>query len=397
MDLAIKGKGTKVSKGKRLVGLVAASVLLVAAILYFSPTSMEKIPPIPIQSGLITDSVPVNAVMIASRAGSLATVSGGIIAEVIAHEGQVVKLGDPLLKLTNAAMERQLAEAQSELAGARSELISQQADAADQVDLLAVTKIKAANALTIAEMQLEAERKLQAQGIISLLTLKKTEAERDGKQVDLDYATHHAVKARAASQAKLAAVSERAALLQARTDSLKESVDALTFKAPFDGVVSKIDGKPGASIAPGTNLAEVITADLQISLEVAEQFASAIQPGQLLRLQGGLTGKVLSLAPASDGGVVKGRASIDGDTSKLRSNTTIPGEAILADHGMGLFVQIEGAEIANRIVSATVQTTDGRTELRQIRFGRRYRQKVVVLDGASNGESIVGLDGGEVK
>jgi HlyD family secretion protein len=396
MDSAITGDAATSRKRKWLIGLSSTAVLAIAFVTFW-PSPHASIAPIPVQSGPLADSVPINAVLTPSHIGAVATLSGGTVSAIIAFGGQRVKAGDTLLKLGNTDLERQLSEARSELAGARSDLASQQADAQDQADSLGMEKLKAANALRIADMQLEAERKLQQQGIISLLALKRTEAERDGKQMELDYSSHHFVQAHAASRAKAAAAAERVAVLQSKVAGLQASVDALTLKAPFDGVVAKIDGKPGASVAPGTQLAEVITSDLQIELEVAEQYADALHPGQRLQLQGGLTGKVLSLSPAADGGVVKGRAEIDGDTRKLRSNTTLPGEAILAEHGTGLFVQIEGVDIENRSLTATIQAPDGKTESRQIQFGPRYRQKVVVLNGAVSGEFIVGLDTGESK
>ncbi len=380
-----------------VAGVAGAFLLLVIALWALWPKNTTSITAISVQSGPLAESVPVNAVLTPSRAGAISTITGGTVVEVIAFPGQRVKAGDPLLKLTNADIERQLAEAQSELAGAKSDLASAQADAIDQANSLHMAQLKAANDVRIANMQLEAERKLQPQGIVSLLTLKKTEADRDGKVAEANYANQHLALARTTSQAKVNAAREKVAVLQSRAESLAKTVDALTLKAPFDGVVAKIDGKPGAAVTAGAQLAEVITSDLQISLEVAEQFASSVHPGQALRLEGGLTGTVISISPTADGGIVKGRASISGDTRKLRGNTTLPGEAILAEHGDGLFVQMEDANLSNRSVDAKVQSPDGSTHDRVIRFGPRYRQKLVVLSGADAGDQIIALNSGAKK
>ena len=370
-------------------GVVALALLAAWSLRAGPQPAME---PLTVQFGALAETAPINAVLTPSRAGVVSTISGGTVAEVIAFPGQAVKAGEPLIKLTNADLERQLAEALSEHAGARADLISQRADGTDQANALHMAQVNASNAVRLADMQLEAERKLQQQGVISLLALNRTTAEREGKGAELDYAVQHIAQARTASQAKLSAAGERAAVLQARVNSLQAAVDSLTLKAPFDGVVAKVDGKPGATIAPGTQLAEVITADLQINLEVAEQFADAIHVGQALRFPGGLTGKVVALSPSADGGVVKGRAAIDGDTSKLRSNSAFNGEAILAAHGDGLFVEVEGVDLANKAVGATVLGTDGSSSSRTLRFGPRYRQQVVLLAGAQQGEKILGLD-----
>jgi HlyD family secretion protein len=381
-------------RSTRLRWAVAGAVALVLALGTWWLTrggAAAQIAPVPVQSGPLADTVPINAVLTPSRLGVVATVSGGTITEVVAFPGQKVKEGDVLARLSNPDLERQLAEAVSEQAGANSDLVSVRADSVGQASALRMEEINAANAVRIADMQLQAESKLQQQGIISRLTLDKTTAEREGKLAAHDYARVHAAQARTASAAKIVAAAERVAVLKARADSLRTLVDGLTLRAPFDGVVSKIDGKPGAAIAGGTQVAEVITADLQINLEVAEQFADAIHVGQAIRLPGGIHGKIVALAPSADGGIVKGRAQIEGDTSKLRPNSTLPGEAVLTEHGTGLYVELDGAGLANKEVVATVQS-GGSTSSRTVRFGPRYRQQLVVLAGAAAGDQIVALD-----
>jgi hypothetical protein len=269
--------------------------------------------------------------------------------------------------------------------------VSQKVDITDETNSRRVEKIKADSALQVAQMQFNAESKLHDQGIISALALKRTEAERDGKIAERDYARERAEQAGPAGAAKLKASAERVALLQARVDSLRAAVDALTLRAPFDGVVAKIDAKPGASLAGGTLVAEVITSKLQINLEVAEQYANSVHVGQKIRLQNGLSGLVTSISPVAEGGVVKGTASIDGDTSELRSNTSLIGEAIMQEHGTGLFIQADGLDIAQRTIQAQVQTKDGTIETRALNFGPRYGQKVVLISGATAQEQVVGL------
>lgn len=373
------------------VWVAAAAVVAALAAWVFWPTSVPNMTPLPVQQGELTDTVPVNAILVPVRSGAVATLTGGTVVKVVAYAGQDVKASDPLLELANADLERQLAEALSELAGAKADLVSQQADAADQVNSLHMGEIIAGNALRIAEMQLEAERKLQKQGVISQLSLEKTAAERDAKIAERDYAVQHARQAGRAGLAKANAASERVAVLQARANSLQTAVDGLILKAPFDGIVASIDGNPGAAVTPGVQVAEVITLHMQVNLEVAEQFASQIHPGQPLVLQGGLKGTVQSIAPAADGGVVKGRATIKGDTHALRSNTALPGEAILQSHGKGIYVQVEGVNLAGRTVRATVRTAAGQIERREVHFGPRYGNKIAIEDGAIVGDQIVGL------
>jgi HlyD family secretion protein len=356
-----------------------------------SPHGNVDMVPIDVQSGLLAESVPINAVLVPSRIAVVSTLSGGLVTEVVATAGQSVKAGEPLLKLSNADLERQLAEAASELAGAQADFISQQVDSRDQTDARQVDLAKAESQLRIAQMQFEAEKKLQEQGIISALALKRTEAERDGKIAEHEYARRRAAQAGPAGAAKLKASSERTAVLRARFDSLRAAVDALVLRAPFDGLVAKIDGKPGATFVSGASVAEVIAPKMELTFDVAEHYANSVHAGQALRFRNGLAGTVTSIAPIADGGVVEGRASVTGDTRTYRSNTSLIGEAILKEHGAGLFVQAEGLDIADRTLSAQVQTLAGEIEERVLKFGPRYGQKVALLSGAAADERIVGL------
>jgi len=64
---------------------------------------------------------------------------------------------------------------------------------------------------------------------------------------------------------------------------------------------------------------------------------------------------------------------------------------VLAEHGTGVFIELDGAELANKEVSATVQTGVD-TSNRTVRFGPRYRQQLVVVAGAAAGDRILALD-----
>ncbi|MGI9432975.1 MAG: efflux RND transporter periplasmic adaptor subunit, partial [Myxococcota bacterium] len=105
----------------------------------------------------------------------------------------------------------------------------------------------------LAELELERQDKLGQRSVAS-------EAERD----------------RAAAQER----STYAALLEAR-----KRLDQTRIRAPFAGVVNALDLDPGAYVAPGTPIAEVLdTATLEIEVEVSDRQVGAIRPGDEARV-----------------------------------------------------------------------------------------------------------------
>src|SRR4029079_17523555 len=100
----------------------------------FWPTPKASMAPINIESGLLAGSVPINAGIVPIRDGLVSTISGGTVTEVVGQPGQTVKANAPLLRLSNADLERQLAEAASELAGAQADYVSQKVDITDETN-----------------------------------------------------------------------------------------------------------------------------------------------------------------------------------------------------------------------------------------------------------------------
>lgn len=387
------------SKPKRIkpwvwAGCALASLVIGLTVLHFTghKNTDSGFSPVLVQEGPIIEGIPLNALLTPARVGVVAAVRGGQVLEVIAYPGQKVKAGDALIKLSNPELEQQLEQTLGDRATASADLVAERADMIDQANSLALEKVRATNDTKVAQMQMDAEAKLQAQGIVSLLQLNRTRAELEGKKAASHYADQHLIQAQAASHAKAGAAEERLRILNERAENLQESVDNLTLRAPFDGVVSKIDGKAGAAVPAGTQMAEVITPELQVEIQVAEQFANAVRQGQTIVLEGGVRGVVQSMSPSSEGGVVKGRATLNGDTTHLRSNSNLPGEIVLGEHGKGVFVALPGQGLAGKRVQVQVLSANGKNEERSVQFGARYGSTLVVKDGLDAGDQIVGMD-----
>lgn len=382
---------TKLKRWKTLLAIAATVIASIVATIWILQRPSATMAPLQVEAGPLADSVPINATLVSSRSAIVSTTTGGNVVEISAYPGQAVHAGQDLLRLSNSDLERQYSEAASALAGARADLVSAKVDGSELVASKHMERAKAEGHLKVADLQLDAERKLQQQGIISLIALSRTQAERDGLVIEVKYAREQESQALPSSRAKVEAAEERVAALRSRADSLKAQLEGLTSKAPFDGVVSKVDAKLGAFLTLGAQVAEVVTPKMELNFEVSEQYVSAIHVGQSLRLDKGLEGTVISISPTADGGIIHGRASVRGDMKGLRSNSVLTGEAIVSEHGTGLFVTAPSLDFANKVVAASIQSREGHIERRDLTFGPRYGQRIQIIRGASEGDSIVGL------
>jgi HlyD family secretion protein len=131
----------------------------------------------------------------------------------------------------------------------------------------------------------------------------------------------------------------RLAHAQDQLAAAQASLDSLTIKAPFSGVVSRLDANMGEWAAPGQVM--VVLADLthlQVeTTDLSERDIPQVKPGQTVKVQvkalnQSLTGKVMQVAPLADnlGGDVVYKTIIDLDTTP---------EGLLV--GMSVVVQFE--------------------------------------------------------
>lgn len=381
------------TKKKVVLALLVLLVGIVTIAFWLKPrSSQNSIPPLPVMRGALIDSVPVSAIIVPAKEAVMSTVSGGTLVSLLVVPGQLVRKGDALVVLANQSVQQQLAQAQSDLAvaildEANAEISAKDSNSSNKYDLL-----KAKNAFKLAELEYNAQKSLLAKGAVSKLMLQRSKAERDAKHDELAYAKERVESASSSGKAKIRASSEKVAILRTQSNSLAEQVKKLTLRAPFDGVVAKIDGKVGSVIGPGVSIADVMTLKKELNLEAAEEYGANLHEKQEIRLSNGMTGIVTSLAPVADGGIIKGHGILYSDARQLRSNAVVPAVIVLKSHGVGNYVNMDDSSIANRSMSGQVRTKSGEVIDRTIKFGKKYGSQIEVLQGAYPGEQIIGLD-----
>ncbi len=262
----------------------------------------------------------------ASDATTIAPKIRGLVAQVLVHDNQVVKTGQPLIVIDPEEYDARVAAAEADLARAQAGLDS--ADAA--VQSLAAEKAEAADNAAAAETQLpasaaqftrsDADRK-RYQALVDAGAVAQSEADRlAAEAVSAKQAVAHAQAAADAARENIGVVQAKAPVLAAAVETAKAQVaqaqaglnlarqdrDHATIFASVDGVVGNRQVQVGDYVQPGTRLLTLVPAHgLYVTANFKETQTGRMVPGQPVTVRidafGGkaLTGHVESLAPGS--------------------------------------------------------------------------------------------------
>lgn len=367
----------------------AAAVLLIAGVVAWLLSSrggtvyrvpIDRLTIATVTEGPFEDFIAVRGAVAPFITNYLTTDQGGTVKKVLVEDGAIVKHGEPLVVLSNPALQLQVAAQQ---------IIFEQTRFKYEHDLLdidhQISRLKAA---------LARDKILLAGNAIAPSTYQEEEKE---------YA--HYVQLRTATLAsrdveqkirvtQLMGESQSGASLDG-ANIANAAVEALTVRAPMDGQLTALDAEVGQSKAPGSVLGQVDSLDrFKLTAQVDEFYLGRAVLGQetLFSLDGhDYKAKVAKIYPQ----VAKGTFKVD-----FHFNGTAPA-GIHTGQAIDMKVELGGTEHAVMLPNGPFyQDTggnwvfavapDGHSALRRnVRLGRRNPEYVEVLDGLKPGERAI--------
>ena len=254
----------------------------------------------------------------------------GTVERIVIRPGADVTPDTVIVELRNPELEQTAIEAQLQLdageARYRSRVVELDSQLLSQKAALATVEAER----TQARLQLEADQELASRGLVSLLTLKQSEAraqeletryelEQERLQIETD-----SVEAQLAVEA--ADVESLRTLWQLRLDQVAD----LKVRAGISGVLQQVPLDEGQRVTTGANLARVGDPQvLKAELRIAETQAKDIQIGQPASIDtrnGIIPGHVVRIDPAVENGTVTVDVTLDGPLPKgARPDLTVDG------------------------------------------------------------------------
>jgi len=319
---------------------------------------------------------------------------GGSVKQVLVEDGAEVKAGQPLIVLTNATLQLQVA--------------SREADTAGQINALENTKIqleetrfKYEHDLLDIEHQISkltgdlARDKILLDGNAIAPAIYQQEQEEYAYELKLRDATtasRDAEKAVRASQ--LGQLQDTLVRLKASSATAAASLDALTIRAPSDGQLTALAAEVGQSKAQGAVLGQVDSLDRFKLTALVDEFYL----GRIVLNQNAIF--------TSDGRdykatVAKIYPQVTNGTFRIDLHFDSPPQGIHT--GQAFDIKLELGQAASALMLPNgpfyqetggnwifVVAPDGRYATRRtVRLGRRNPEHVEVVDGLALGEKVI--------
>ena len=328
-----------------------------------------------VREGPFEDYIAVRGAVAPFITAYLTTDQGGTVKQVLVEDGAMVKAGQPLIILSNPALQLQVAAQQ---------LTFEQTRLKYQQDLLnieyQISKLKG---------DLERDKILLDGKAIAPSTYRQ-------EQEQYDYY----VKLRAATIASRQ-VEQRVRSTQltgdtsGKTDIANAGVEALTIRAPMDGQLTALEAEVGQSKASGAVMGQVNSADrFKLTAQVDEFYLGHVTAGQstLFNIGGrDFRAHVSKVYPQVTNGTFKADFYFDG---------AVP-SGIHVGQAIDLKVELGGATRAVMLPNGPfyqdtggnwvfVVTPDGKSAIRRnVRLGRRNPDFVEVVEGLKPGEKAI--------
>lgn len=330
-----------------------------------------------------------------SRVDVGSTLTGRVV-QVRVREGVQVRQGDVLAQLESDELRAALAQATASERQAQARLagLGSSGRAAAQAALA-----QADATLRAARASLERTRQLVADGFYSPAQLDEARRSVDVAQAQQAGARAQ-IEANADAGTDMVQARAQLALAQAATLAAQARLAQTRVLAPADARVLVRQVEPGQIVQPGKALFSLALAGpTQLVAQVDERFLDQLQPGQKASVVADafagerFAARVLSIAPAVDAqrGAVEVKFALEQQAPPyLREDMTLSVEVETARREKALVLPLAALRGATASDTATVLVLqDGRVQERYPRLGLRTLDAVQVLDGLSEGDTVL--------
>lgn len=320
--------------------------------------------------------------------------ASGRVERIIIFPGAVVQPGTAILELSNPDLKQAVTDAKLAWSAAEARLKLQQANLRTLRSREESNVANAQSQFNVARNELEAQKKLQEQGLVSDLNIQRLQASLDQARNSLDIATKQRDNTIATEEAQLAPDTVAAATQKARFDQLTEQMNDLLVKSTMSGILQAVPVEVGQSVGASTNLARVsdptrLKATVRISETQGRDLAIG-QPARVDTRNGIVRGHVSRIDPAAVGGTVGVDVILDEALpAGARPDLSVDGTIELQRLVNVLYVESPtfGQEGGSILLFKVLPNRDAvRTP---VKLGKRSVQFVEVVEGLQVGDQVV--------
>ena len=404
MDITRVGQA---ARRRRRYGLLGAGALILIALVTYAASRLEPAaPPVDrntvylatVKRGELLRQVRGHGTLVPVEMRWVPARSRGRIEEILLQPGARVEADTIILELSNPELEQVALDAEKALVRAEAELASLEVVLGSQeLDLQAqAAAIEAQH--TEARLWAEAERELAADGLLSEIQWRVTEARAASLATRHEIAVRRFELSRQANAAQLDAkrveIEQHRALAGLRAGQRQ----ALRVTAGLAGVIQEIPVEVGQEVAPGTSLALIAEpSHLQAEVRIPATQTREIRIGQVAHVDtrnGIVDGRVARIDPTVRQGTVQVDIELTGELPPgARPDLSVEGRVDIEVLEDVLYVDRPVSAVAESMVELFRVEPDGEHATRvPVRLGRASVSAMEVLGGLEEGDRIIVSD-----
>ena len=234
--------------------------------------------------------------------------TSGRVEELVLRPGAIVKQGTVILILSNPDLESQAKTAELQWRSSQATLENAKANLKSARLTQEGAVSDAESQLAVNQATLDANKQLQAQGLVADLTIKQMQANVDQAQNKLNMAKKALDIAIDNEKSQIAPQEAAVDQQKGAFDQLQRQLGDLQVKSMMSGVLQVIPVEVGQQVAQGANLARVadpsvLKAEVRISETQTKDLALG-QPADIDTRNGHVKGHVTRIDPSSTNGTV---------------------------------------------------------------------------------------------
>ena len=263
------------------------------------------------------------------------------------------------------------------------------------IDLDGKAEVKALQ-LAALEAQLQRDRQLSTEGLLSLELLKKSELATAQAAIELKQLKAERDNAHQATGTELAGLDLEIAKLRGEETEARRQLELASPRAGRGGVLTWVVTEEGAAVAKGQVLARVADfSSFRVDAGVSDVHAKRLLPGQPVVVRIGderLQGAVAEINPTVVNGLITVAVALAEPSSPLlRSNLRVDVEIVTARKPQTLRVQ-RGPFSTGEGTQPVFVVRGGRVERQDVTFGISGAEYFEVTGGLMPGDEVVVSD-----
>lgn len=345
--------------------------------------------------GAFEDFIPVRGSVTPLRSVFLDAIEGGRVEEIYVEEGSVVKKGEPLLELSNTALQLDVisreAQVTEQLNNLRNTRLAMEQNRLDLKSRLVELDYQ----IVRLERLVERRRRLMERDMISEADFVDARDELEYYRNRRDVTIESQEQDEAMRLAQIESLESGVRQLERNLEIARRNLENLTIEAPVSGQLTSLDAEIGQSKSRGEPLGQIDDMDAyKLTVQIDEFYVTRTHVGQYGEFT--LMGQPYELRIAKIyPEIVNGQFQVDmefvadmpanlrrGQTLQLRVQLGDASDALLLPRG-GFFQDTGGNW-------AFVVNESGETALRRdIRLGRRNPEYFEVLEGLEEGDQVI--------